>query len=237
MANGVVSTAHKTTAGKPVSKALRVLIYSASSLTRAGVERLLESRPGIAVTQTLATSRELLPAIAAHDADVVLAHVESGEQAEQLLTEVSAHEIPVVLLLESTGSRNLAAALTLGAKAILLASPSSGELAAAIYSAAVGLISLSGELVESLASVLRSGSGSVASADPYDPDYPERLTAREHEVLEMMMEGLSNKKIAARLNVSTHTVKFHISSILGKLGAASRTEATTIGLRRGLITI
>ncbi len=53
----------------------------------------------------------------------------------------------------------------------------------------------------------------------------------------MMMEGLSNKEIALQLNVSVHTVKFHISSILGKLGAASRTEATTIGLRRGLLTI
>ena len=67
--------------------------------------------------------------------------------------------------------------------------------------------------------------------------FPEHLTPREREVLEMMSEGLSNKEIAAQLKISPHTVKFHISSILGKLGASSRTEATTIGLRRGLITI
>jgi len=53
----------------------------------------------------------------------------------------------------------------------------------------------------------------------------------------MMSEGLSNKEIAAKLNISANTVKFHVSSILGKLGASSRTKATTIGLRRGLITI
>ena len=68
-------------------------------------------------------------------------------------------------------------------------------------------------------------------------DFPEHLTLREREVLEMMNDGLSNKEIAVQLNISAHTVKFDISSILGKLGASSRTEATTIGLRRGLITI
>jgi DNA-binding NarL/FixJ family response regulator len=51
----------------------------------------------------------------------------------------------------------------------------------------------------------------------------------------MMAEGLGNKEIAARLTISDHTVKFHISSILAKLGASTRTEAVTIGIRRGLI--
>ena len=53
----------------------------------------------------------------------------------------------------------------------------------------------------------------------------------------MMAEGLGNKEIAARLAISEHTVKFHISSILAKLGAGTRTEAVTIGIRRGLIPI
>jgi DNA-binding NarL/FixJ family response regulator len=65
----------------------------------------------------------------------------------------------------------------------------------------------------------------------------EELTDREQEVLAMMGEGLSNKEISSRMAISTHTVKFHISSILGKLGAASRTEAVSIGVKTGRLTI
>jgi DNA-binding NarL/FixJ family response regulator len=63
----------------------------------------------------------------------------------------------------------------------------------------------------------------------------EPLTRREVEVLQMLAAGLMNKEIAARLNISEHTVKFHVASILGKLGAATRTEAVSLGIRRGLV--
>ena len=76
-----------------------------------------------------------------------------------------------------------------------------------------------------------SGSRLAATASP------EQLTEREQEVLTMLAEGLSNKEISSRLNISTHTVKFHISSILGKLGAGSRTEAVSIGIRSGRVAI
>lgn len=65
----------------------------------------------------------------------------------------------------------------------------------------------------------------------------EELTDREQQVLGMMAEGLANKEISSRLGISTHTVKFHISSILGKLGASSRTEAVSIGVRSGKVVI
>lgn len=65
----------------------------------------------------------------------------------------------------------------------------------------------------------------------------ERLTPRERQVLFLMSEGLGNKEIAARLGISDHTVKFHASSILGKLGAGSRTEAVSQGIKRGLISL
>jgi NarL family two-component system response regulator YdfI len=65
----------------------------------------------------------------------------------------------------------------------------------------------------------------------------EEITSRETDVLRMLAEGLVNKDIAARLGISEHTVKFHISSILDKLGASTRTEAVTLGIRRGIIPI
>ncbi len=63
----------------------------------------------------------------------------------------------------------------------------------------------------------------------------ENLTGREREVLDMLAEGASNKAIAFQLNISEHTVKFHVASIFGKLDASTRTEAVTVALRRGLI--
>ena len=65
----------------------------------------------------------------------------------------------------------------------------------------------------------------------------ETLTSRETEVLELLAEGLSNKGIAARLGISDQTVKFHVASIGGKLGAANRTDAVRLAVRRGLITL
>ena len=70
-----------------------------------------------------------------------------------------------------------------------------------------------------------------------DPSPAEALTARETQVLELMAEGLPNKSIAARLGISDQTVKFHVASIAGKLGAANRTDAVRLAVRRGLITL
>jgi NarL family two-component system response regulator YdfI len=61
------------------------------------------------------------------------------------------------------------------------------------------------------------------------------LTDREMEVLQLLAQGLANKQIAAKLSISEHTVKFHVSSIYTKLGVGNRTEAVRMGVRRGLI--
>ena len=77
----------------------------------------------------------------------------------------------------------------------------------------------------------------AVAPDLDDATAVEALTPREIEVLELVAEGLSNKAVAVRLGISDQTVKFHLTSISGKLGAINRTDAVRKGVRRGLITL
>ena len=96
---------------------------------------------------------------------------------------------------------------------------------------------------DTIAEARRSGVGADAilmaaqEAAADDALSPEALTPREVQVLELVGEGLPNKSIAERLGISDQTVKFHIASISGKLGAANRTDAVRRAVRRGLITL
>ena len=77
----------------------------------------------------------------------------------------------------------------------------------------------------------------VATPRRKDALLPEPLTGREVQVLELLAEGLPNKAIAARLGISDQTIKFHVASISGKLGAANRTDIVRRAVRRGLVTL
>jgi DNA-binding NarL/FixJ family response regulator len=79
--------------------------------------------------------------------------------------------------------------------------------------------------------------GQDEDSDPDDMPVVEPLTSREIQVLERLAEGLPNKAIAARLGISDQTVKFHVASIAGKLGAQNRTDAVRRAVRRGLVTL
>lgn len=91
------------------------------------------------------------------------------------------------------------------------------------------------QAIKCIASGLMVFDSTFAAQSSEHKPLAEQLTPREGEVLRLLANGLGNKEIAAKLNISEHTIKFHIRSILGKLGAASRTEAVTRGLRNGLI--
>jgi NarL family two-component system response regulator YdfI len=241
MSSSGLSTVRKSKHHQPSVKPLRVLISAASSITRAGLERLLEKQPSVHLVGTMSSADGLPSAIAENDPDVVLLHLEA-QSSETNWEEFIALEVPIVLLADEADLVSSTAALAAGVQAILLGDATGAELAAAAQSAAAGLLTLSGDLADVVRQGLLAHSrdeaeDSVGGTAPSADASPEHLTQREREVLEMMMEGLSNKEIAAHLNISAHTVKFHISSILGKLGASTRTEAAAIGLRLGLITI
>jgi len=241
MSSSGLSTMRKLKHHQPSVKPLRVLISAASSITRAGLVSLLETQATLHLVGTISSPDGLAPAIAENDPDVVLLHLEA-QSPETNWEELIALEVPIVLLADEADVVSATAALAGGVQAILLGDATGAELAAAAHSAAAGLLTLSGDLADLVRQSLLAHSREEAT-DFADDGAPiadasvEHLTLREREVLEMMMEGLSNKEIAAHLNISAHTVKFHISSILGKLGASTRTEAAAIGLRRGLITI
>jgi DNA-binding NarL/FixJ family response regulator len=114
---------------------------------------------------------------------------------------------------------------------VLSAETSAGELAAGIAAVAEGLWVGAPGLVGGLMRLPKSGDGFG------EESLPEPLTAREREVLQQMAEGLANKQIALALGISEHTVKFHLSALYAKLGAASRTEAVKRGIELGLISL
>jgi DNA-binding NarL/FixJ family response regulator len=119
--------------------------------------------------------------------------------------------------------------LSLRAWGLLPLDSSEEELIAAIQALHQGLLVSVPSFVQPLV-------GQTLSAPPEDILVDE-LTEREIEVLELLAEGLANKQIAYQLEISEHTVKFHVSSIYTKLGVSNRTEAVRLGIQLGLITL
>jgi NarL family two-component system response regulator YdfI len=203
---------------------IRVLLAAASSVRRAGLESLIKKTPSL----QLAGSLSRIEAIAAHATqlhpDIVLADLEGTSASSARLPEV-AGQPPVVALIDEPTPDWTANALQNGVKAILPREATMDEILAAIRAAHAGLVLLDPEVTQELAARVPAQSLSV----------PEDLTRREIEVLRMLAEGLGNRQMASQLGISDHTIKFHISSILDKLGAATRTEAVTMGIRMGII--
>lgn len=209
---------------------IRVFIVAALPLARAGLENLLAARE-VEVVGSTATIDTLADVLADAAPDVVLID-SSGEPNEPLLESILASglasDVNVVILGEGMTPAASTDALRAGVRAALPGDTSPEQLVAALQAVASGLIVLHPANINE---VLPAGSAATRAPG----ELAESLTRRELEVLQMLAGGLSNKEIAARLNISEHTAKFHVASILGKLGAGSRTEAVAIGIRRGLV--
>lgn len=135
-------------------------------------------------------------------------------------------EVTGILLTDSLSVEEMGEYLSLGFRAFLPRLTNTNEIIAAIDTVRAGLIAFAPELA--------SFTERNAAITPL-PESEIYLTPREMEVLQLLGTGLDNKAIAEALQISKHTVKFHISSILSKLCVSSRTEAVTLGLRQGLI--
>ena len=206
---------------------IRVLVSARSPIVRAGLEAVIRDAEGL----TLAASTDpekLASGFVDAQPDTVLAALERNQ--EDLAEEIAAlaAETAVILVANEPQPALIADALRAGVRAVLPADSAPAEIVAAVTAAAAGFVVLHPEDVPALVSA-------PVLAERASEGIGQQLTPREIEVLRLMADGEANKGIAWRLGISDHTVKFHVASIMSKLRASSRTEAVTLGIRRGLI--
>jgi DNA-binding NarL/FixJ family response regulator len=202
----------------------RVFVVAPTPFSRAGLRSILESAEvgaDVLVVGEADSVVELVPP----EADVV---VVAGDDPLEEAARAVAEEGTQAILLLSDDDRSVPVLREFAPRGWGVVSPDAPpeELSAAIVAVIQGLVVLPRALTGRL---LR---GQEVVEEPSEP-----LTAREREVLGLLGRGLSNKMIARDLRISEHTVKFHVSSIYAKLGAASRTEAIGLGARLGLISL
>jgi DNA-binding NarL/FixJ family response regulator len=190
---------------------ISVLIAASSPVSRAGLKAMVEEIPGCSIVGSASAGELVEHALELHP-DVILWQIAPDEDAAALRAMPQQN----IVLLTSNASLELIRA---GAHGVLPLEASADQIEIALQAAAMGLGVFSPHQVDAQAT----------------PRVSTALTARETEVLRMIAEGLANKEIAWRLGISEHTVKFHVSSLLGKLGAGSRTEAIGAGIRQGVI--
>ena len=201
---------------------LRVLGVCRDRLSRAGLAAVLDQQSGLTVVgQVFGDDNTLLP-LDIYKPDVIVWDVSwetpNAVNSLGLLPE----DAPPVLALAVT-SDQAAQARAAGAQALLSRDASPEALAAAAVALSHGL-----QVTDpALAGVSAVATPELGSAS--------LLTPREQDVLKLLAEGLPNKGVASRLEVSEHTVKFHVNSIMGKLNAQSRTEAVILATRLGLL--
>jgi DNA-binding NarL/FixJ family response regulator len=219
---------------KRIDIPLRVLLVAGDSARRAylaeTVVRVLNGRARVTSDSRISAER-----FAASKADLLLADLENPAEADALLRflEEAPAETASVALVDEPDPGWVRSALRASLNAIIARDAARDDILLALQAAEAGLVLLH----PTSASGLIQESSLRDAGDNITEGLAEELTARESEVLRLVSMGLGNKEVAGRLAISEHTVKFHISSILGKLHAGSRTEAVSLGIRRGLIPI
>lgn len=210
-----------------MTEKIRILVADDHPVVRDGLVAMLGTQPDFDVVGECTNGREAVDLVEKLSPDVIFLDLEmpelDGVDALRKM-RVSNPGVKVIVFTAFDTDERILAAVQAGAQGYLLKGAPRDEVFQAVRVVYGG-----GSLLQPVVAskLLRQ----VSQPD----DLTEALTARELEVLRLMAQGLQNKEIALKLIISERTVKFHVSSILGKLGAGNRTEAVSLAAQRGLV--
>jgi NarL family two-component system response regulator LiaR len=210
------------------TKPIRVMLVDDHTMVRRGLVTFLNVYDDLELAGEAESGQEAIQLCAQLQPDVVLMDMVMPDMDGATTTRLIRKQSPSIQVLALTSFKEeilVQSALQAGAIGYLLKDVSADELAQAIRAAHAGRATLSPEAAQALVH---------AASQPPAPEH--NLTERERVVLTLMVEGLNNTQIAARLTVSPSTIKSHVSNILSKLDVVSRTEAVAFALRHKLIT-
>jgi NarL family two-component system response regulator LiaR len=210
------------------SDTIRVLIVDDHAMVRRGLAAFLKAKADLELVGEASNGQEALRACEQAQPDVILMDLVmprmDGATATRTIRE-RWPQVQVVALTSFQEKELVQEALQAGAISYLLKNVSLGDLAEAIRAAYAGRPTLAPEATQALVQAASQG-----------PTPGHDLTPREHQVLALMVEGLTNPEIAERLIISRSTARAHVSNILSKLGVSNRAEAVALALRRKLVT-
>lgn len=207
---------------------IRVLLVDDHTVVRSGLATFLMTCDDMELVGEAANGEQALKLCAQAKPDVVLMDLVmpgmDGATATRLIRE-QCPDVQVIVLTSFKEQKLVQGALQAGAIGYLLKDITADELANAIRAAYAGKPTLAPEAAQVLIQATRMPAEQIGF----------NLTEREHEVLALMIDGLNNNQVAEKLVVSVSTAKFHVSRVLSKLGATSRTEAVAIALQNHLV--